>query len=103
MEGEATPLSLHLTTLQGERHGLALGVHVLRKVRLHPLLESTDRDVGMNLDSYTKIILMLEALDESAMTEVERIQHHQAIKDAYWRRRMASRTPEEIAKGVVAP
>lgn len=51
----------------------------------------------------TAEIKRLESVDEKSMTPAERIQHVQAIKDAYWRRRMATRTDDEIKKNVSAP
>ena len=45
----------------------------------------------------------LQAMDTSAWSEGLRLWHSTAIRDTYWRRRMATRTPEEVARGVVAP
>ena len=48
----------------------------------------------------------LEAMDRSEMPEYVQIWHRTAIRDVYWRRRMArmaTRTPDQIAKNVCAP
>ena len=51
----------------------------------------------------TAEIRRLESMSEQGMTEEELLLHITALKDAYWRRRMASRTEEEVKKGVCAP
>ena len=51
----------------------------------------------------TALIVSLEAKSEADMTPLQKIQHLQAIKDAYWRRRMATRTKEEVANRTCAP
>lgn len=51
----------------------------------------------------TAEIARLEAMSTAAMSEQERMLHETAISDAYWRRRMARRTPDEVKKGVIAP
>ena len=57
----------------------------------------------MTVEKETAEIKRLEDLPTENMTEREKLLHEQAIRDAYWRRRMAQRTPEEVERGVVAP
>jgi hypothetical protein len=54
-------------------------------------------------DKETAEIARLNALPTKNMTEQERIWHETAIRDAYWRRRMATRTEEEVKKNICAP
>lgn len=61
---------------------------------------------SMNQEKYdleTAEIKRLESLSTVDMTEQERIWHRTAISDAYWRRRMAQRTDDEVARNVCAP
>jgi hypothetical protein len=63
----------------------------------------TDAERKEKIDAETRLIDELEAVDRSQMSEHESLLHSVKIKDAYWRRRMASRTDEQIARGVIAP
>ena len=51
----------------------------------------------------TAELARLEAMDTSQMSPRARLWHQTAIRDVYWRRRMATRTPDEVARGVIAP
>ena len=51
----------------------------------------------------TAEIKRLESVSMKEMSEKERMLHLVKIKDAYWRRRMASRTEEEVKRNVCAP
>lgn len=55
------------------------------------------------IDIETELIKKLEQTSEVGMTEDERFFHRQEIRDAYWRRRMARRTDDEVKRGVCAP
>ena len=55
------------------------------------------------IDRETAEIARLEALSTDGMTRSEMAIHYTQIGDAYWRRRMAMRTPEEVAANVCAP
>ncbi|MFI5222632.1 MAG: hypothetical protein ACHQX3_00055 [Nitrospirales bacterium] len=55
------------------------------------------------IDLETATIQRLEAMPTDLMTAQELIWHHQEIRDAYWRRRMASRTDDQVKRGVIAP
>jgi len=60
----------------------------------------------MNQEKYDKEtaeIKRLEAVSEDGMTQTELAIHRTEIKDAYWRRRMATRTEDEIKRNVCAP
>jgi hypothetical protein len=60
----------------------------------------------MNQEAYdreTAEIKRLEAIPTIGMNRQEYLIHYTKIKDAYWRRRMAMRTDDEIKRGVVAP
>ena len=60
----------------------------------------------MNQEAYdreTAEIKRLESMSERDMTEQELVWHITAIRDAYWRRRMAQRTDDEVARNVCAP
>ena len=63
----------------------------------------TDVERTAAIEKETAEIARLEAIDMKTMTPQEAIWHRTAILDAYWRRRMASRTDAEIARGVIAP
>lgn len=54
------------------------------------------------IDAETNLIKRLEEKSVEGMPEHEKNLHLTAIKDAYWRRRMLQRTPEEIERGVAA-
>ena len=56
-----------------------------------------------SIDRETKLIEELDKINVSKMTEEERLLRLVKIKDAYWRRMMAMRTDEEVARGVCAP
>jgi len=55
------------------------------------------------IDRETVLIKELEAKPTEGMTKDELFFHRQAIQDAYWRRRMAQRTDDEVKRGVCAP
>jgi hypothetical protein len=70
---------------------------------LYNRLDYMGPEAQAKYDLETAEILRLESLSEKDMTDQEKIWHVQKIKDAYWRRRMAMRTPEEVAQNVCAP
>jgi hypothetical protein len=49
-------------------------------------------------ETETVEIKRLEAISEVDMTPLEKAIHVQKIKDAYWRRRMAMRTEDEVRR-----
>ncbi len=55
------------------------------------------------LAAETAEVARLESMDRTDMSSQVRLWHSTAIRDAYWRRRMASRTEEQVKAGVVAP
>jgi hypothetical protein len=51
-------------------------------------------------DKETVLIKQLESTKTDTMSEREKMLHRVAFSDAYWRRRMSQRTPEEVAAGI---